>query len=310
MSNNQLVKRNAVAQGFCSPSNSWAFDPAWRSQLVEKLVAEIASTKDQNGALQAFLFHQRDPVLRQAVRYRLSGHCACTERFAWAYEVHDTNAATGMASALKAMVVADRLPAEVALELGTEASNVFLFERLFWDVRSKLGNDTWLRNFAAPDFQTPAATIADTRERVMLRTAFHEGWPGLRALLRGEPIDPQDGLEAIAKKIEVLAGQRALRYIQELDAAGAVPSEDDLKRFALLRSLRSREAATNTNDAEQRCTDFGRALVALVHRQDGDEIPKKQLKTISRYLPPDAGVLELTDTSDAGRRRRRAFSGA
>jgi hypothetical protein len=212
-----------------------------------------------------------------------------------------------MASALKAMVVADRIPKEIAQELGTTNENVVFFERLFWDIRPILGNESCLRAVVAPDWQAPAKSNEETRDRLMLRTALAEGWTGLRALLRGEPPSDEDG-EAVAKKIESIIGQRALRYLRELEASGSPANEDDLKRFAVLRSLRSREAVTNANEAEKKCIDFGRALVALVNRQEGDEVPEKSVKTVMRYLPV-AGEAGTDAGATEPRRRRRVTAG-
>jgi hypothetical protein len=284
--------------------SAWAFDPAWRSKAVEDCVAQLAVAEDQKSALQGYLFEERDPVLRQAVRFRLTGQSVCSDRFAWAYEAHDTNAETGMASALKAMVVADRFSEEIAQELGTTNENVVIFERLFWDIRPILGNESCLRAVVAPDWQAPTKSNEETRDRLILRTALAEGWAGLRALLRGEQPSDEDG-EAIAKKIQSMVAQRALRYLRELDASGAAESEDDLKRFLVLRSLRSREAVTSANESEQKCIDFGRAVVALVNHQEGNEVPEKSVKTVMRYLPV-SGEDDIDPPASEPRRRRRA----
>jgi hypothetical protein len=289
------------------PRSAWALDPAWRSKAVEECVAQLATGEDQKGSLQDYLFQERDPVLRQAVRFRLTGQSVCSDRFAWAYETLDTNARTGMASALKAMAVADRDPDEIAQELGTTAENVIIFERLFWDIRPILGNETCLRAVVAPDWQAPAMSIEETRDRLMLRAALAEGWPGLRALLRGEQPSDEDG-EVVARKIESIVSRRALRYLRELEASGSPANEDDLKRFAVLRSLRARETVTTAHEAEQRCIDFGRAVVALVNRQEGDEVSEKSVKTVMHYLPVGEGGSD-TSGSEPRRRRRVAAGG-
>ena len=220
--------------------HGWDYQPDWRLHVVESYLVAIAGAKDPGYALQQALWREPDPYVRQGLRYRFTGICVHQRAIAWAFRAFQENAQTGIASRIRAAVIADRFAEEISAMISVEPAAVIAFEKLFWDIRSCLGCDLWLETLVqAAEVEKPKS-IQATREAIWLRTALQEGWEGLeRMWFRKRGTDPKS-LDELAREIEGIAARRALRHMQQLEETGVPVSDDDVKRLAIL----SRRAGT------------------------------------------------------------------
>jgi hypothetical protein len=128
---------------------------------------------------------------------------------------------------------------------------------------------SWLKAAVTDAPQDGPFTPEIARERMFLRVAFDGG--GQR-------------LETTAQAIEAVTGRRALEFVRGLDRQAAPVTEDDLRRYLLARSMRSREAATTAYEQQTRTAEWGLGLVKLLSepRKNGDQ---KTIDGAARILP-------------------------
>ena len=123
--------------------DGWDYRPDWRTQQIDEYLAEIAKVTDRKDALQQILFRERDPVLRQGLRFRLHGACAGTAAFSWAVRCARDNTRSGVLSMVKAMVIAGLPRGLIAGELGTDAVDVLKSEVDLLLLGNVNTGDTW-----------------------------------------------------------------------------------------------------------------------------------------------------------------------
>jgi hypothetical protein len=225
--------------------HGWDYQPDWRLRLVESYLVDIASAKDRSDGLQDALWREPDPYIRQALRYRFTGICVHQPAIEWAFRVVQENEHTGLASRIRAAVIADRFPEEIATMISVEPALVVAFEKLFWDVRPHLGSELWLETLVENE---KPKSIQASRETVWLRTALHEGWEGLERLwLRRSSGTDAKSLDELAREIEGIAARRALRHMQQLEERDEPVSDDDLKRLVILSRRAGSASAIGAN---------------------------------------------------------------
>ena len=265
--------------------DGWDYQPDWRTRHVDAYLEQIAKAPDRKAALVEVVCSEKDPVVRQGLRHRMTGSCAATAAFAWAARCARDNTRTGVLSMLKAMVVAGLPTAAIASELGTTPFNVVIAERLHFDVRRYLQNRLWLRSTVIEPREERLSNPEQSRARMWMTVAFESGAERLLSVLRGGEDTSTETLETNAQRIEAITGRRALEFVRGLDRSGSVETEDDLKRFLLARSMRSREAATTASEQMTKIKDWGLALVRTLNEPNKASLDANTLQDAARMLP-------------------------
>lgn len=224
--------------------------PDWRNRVVERYLADIAKSPDGKSRLSEILFTEKDPFVRQFLRFRFDGRSVNAEAFNYAQGCRTRNRTTGAASTIKAMVVADRTPDEIAEELGTRRSNIVTFMKCFYDVRRYLGNEVWLRRIVMtlPDGMGEAEAL---RERRWLAAAYHREWEGVQQVVFGRVPSTTESIERMSRQLTASLGARAMEYIEDLQLSGVLPpkptSSAFLQHVMLRRDSRLARPTTETN---------------------------------------------------------------
>ena len=263
----------------------WDYGADWRLQQVDAYLGEIANTPDRKHALQQILYREKDPVIRQALRYRMVGGCAANTAFNWALQCARDNARTGLLSMLKAMVIAGMPPMQIAKELGTAPFNVMIAEKLFFDVRRYLQNRIWLNSSVITQGEKCILSPEAARERRWLSVASESGSERLLKVLRGGEDASDETLEMTAQKIESITGRRALEYVNSLERDGTALNEDDLKRYLMARTMRSREAATTASEQQNKIKEWGLSLVRMFDAPKGTVHDAKTIANAMNIVP-------------------------
>ena len=287
--------------------DGWNYAPDWRRQFIEEYLVEIAAAKDRGDALQRILWQEADPFIRQGLRYRFAGTCVNQRAISWAFRAVNENAQTGLASRIRAAVVADRFPEEIAELIHLEPAAVVAFEKLFFDARRYLGAELWLESVVQSSEDPRATTPQSARESIWLRTALHEGWDGLQRLwFRKSSGTDAKSLDQLAREIEGIAARRALLHMQNLEETGAPVSDDDLKRLVVL----SRRAASNSEAGKENAglADFYRKLLESVEGTMREQFPDST-KTAAMEIAIAQRMALPGPSGMPVRRRMRALSG-
>ena len=221
--------------------------PDWRNRVVAIYLADIAKAPDGKSRLTEILFTEKDPFVRQFLRFRYDGVSSNLAGFRYAAGCQARNAATGAASMIRAMLVADRTPDEIATELGTTKINIVTFMKVFFDVRRYLDNEVWLRSIAlAPPVEGVGEAEA-LRERRWLGAAYFRGWEGVEQVVFHRVPSTIESIESTSRQLTASLGARALEYVGDLQARGEAPSENDLRRFLAARNVEARQPPRETS---------------------------------------------------------------
>ena len=224
--------------------------PDWRNRVVELYLADIAKAPDGQRRLSEILYAEKDPFVRQYLRFRYDGVCSNAAGFRYAAGCCARNAATGAASTIRAMLVADRTPTEIAAELGSTRINITTFMKCFYDVRRYLGNEVWLRRIVMtpPDGMGEAEAL---RERRWLTAAYHREWEGVQQVVFGRIPSATESIETMSRQLTAALGSRALEYVGDLQASDKAPAEADLQRFLSARNIEARQPIRQTDDGNK-----------------------------------------------------------
>jgi len=220
------------------------YAPNWRDLQVGKYLETVAASAEPRCTLRDILWTEKDPFVRQFLRFRLDGRSANGEGFRYATGCVSRNRETGSASLIKAMLVADRTPEEIAAELGTKTQNVVTFAKIYFDIRRYLDKESWLRRIV---FQEPPEGIPQAealRERRWLAAAFHRGWPGVQQVALHQTPGNANEMEELSLRLKSTLASRALEFALDLEANDAPATEADLHRFIAVRSIQPDESAT------------------------------------------------------------------
>lgn len=215
------------------------YAPDWR----HKVVLEYLKVHADSGGTQSWeklLENERDVVVRQVIRYHLNAGCLICNSVRYAIRCQQQNGITGLASSIRAMVVAGFTFDEISAELKTSRRNILVFCWLYFDAERYLDYDVWLQSLLLRDF-CPGDSAARSRDRRLLRIAFNEGREGLaRALSPRRRCNPEDA-QALGNQVRHAVAARALEYVQNLDEDGVPTGPEDFNRHLMVSSSFSRD---------------------------------------------------------------------
>jgi hypothetical protein len=215
------------------------YSPDWRSQAAESYVGAILASADAPATLAEIQRTEKDPYVRQWVRFRHTGRCVAQGRFRYAAECAARNDATGASSLIKTLLIADRTYEEIAEELGTTRENIVAFAMIYFDVRRFLGNETWLQRMIFAEPMGSAFTPTQLRERRWLSLAFHRGWPGVQQVVLQRRLATNEEVQEQMLQIKAILTSLALEHAHDLESSGTQPSAVDLRCFLALRHSES-----------------------------------------------------------------------
>ena len=258
-SNEELILR--------SLNDGWDFRPDWRWRIAEQYVARCIATNDPV-LPQAILDAEKDPFVRQAFRFRMGLKAVNQKALSFAYRTQQQNKTTGLASMIRAMIVADRRVEEISAELHLSRENIVAFSRMFYDVECFLGAEAWIQSllFQETEGHNDAESV---RERRWLAIAFFDGWPGLEAALFSRTPPTQASIEKTRIAIQGALSSRALEYARNIQASGTAPTHEDLSRYAKIANVNTQKVEDKGIDA----TKFAKALLGVLENeaQDSDD---------------------------------------
>lgn len=208
------------------------YSPDWRHRVVlEHLKAYAASEKNQ--PWEKLLENERDVVVRQVVRYHLDGGCLIAEAVRYALRCQQSNSSTGLASSIRAMVLAGSTSDEIAAELKTSRRNILVFCWLHFDVERYLDQEVWLQSLLQRDF-CGGDSAARTRERRLMRIALCEGWTGIANALLPRRQKTSGDVKALADQVRYVVAERALEFVQDLNDNGVPAGPEDYNRHLMV----------------------------------------------------------------------------
>lgn len=281
------------------------YAPDWRTQIVQIYLADIAKAPDGKSRLTEILFTEKDPFVRQFLRFRFDGRSVNAEAFNYAQGCQTRNQTTGAASMIKAMVVADRTSDEIAEELGTKRINIVAFEKIFYDLRRWLDNEAWLLRIVSAEPPEGMGEAEALREKRWLSAAYHRGGAGVEQVVFHRVPKGTEAVEQLSQQLLASLGSRALEYVEELQLSGTRPSEADLRRFMAARNVQSQQPPT-APDSLMRATEWVRALHATMEEKAMEmESDDPELQIYRDMKAAREGAVQAPPL-----RRRRRFAGA
>jgi hypothetical protein len=280
------------------------YAPDWRHQVVQGLLVDVLKDKDQRTRMTAILDCERDPFIRQYLRFRYDGVAANADGFRYAVGCQARNAETAGASMIKAMIIADRTAEEIAEELGTRTQNIVTFGKIFFDVRRYLNNESWLRRIVLSAPTVGIGEIEATRERRWLAAAYHRGWPGVEQIVFHRIPSTPEAAEAITQALHTTLASRALEFVQDLDSSGTPPSQADLDRFLAASNVQPRQPQVDPNRANVMST-FLRGIHGELEKLADDSPADESLAAVRQMK-----AQRLNGLGPTPKRQRRRFAGA
>lgn len=156
------------------------YSPDWRYRVFQEQIVSIR----QNGGSKSreFLEREKDPYVRALIQLHRGIPTKLQNKLAYALRCNRYQATTRIAGRIKAMVIANRSPQEIAKQIGTSAANVTAFEKIFFDVRRYRRRRVWLKTICYPprDPCTPDYLREEVR---LMQVAYKRGWAGLQPLI-------------------------------------------------------------------------------------------------------------------------------
>jgi hypothetical protein len=210
-----------------SPKESSDYEPDWRRQCAELYRLKIEQADDPNQKVAEIWTKEPDELVPQLVLFHLNGPCLMNSAIHYAVNCWRSNFKTGIASRIKAMVVADFPAEEIAIEFGTETPNIWVLENLFFDVRQYRRHRGWLKTFC---FRPGEPTVEARTESRLLQLAITRGKRAVREALLDQVVASEhtrcpNAFTRFARN----AADRAAEYYLGLDALGEPASPADLK---------------------------------------------------------------------------------
>lgn len=212
------------------------YSPDWRHQVVTEYLKKCGASGTPT-FWEDILEGEKDVVIRQVVRFHL-GSSLIPNAVCYALGCQQHNSMTGAASNIRAMAMAGFTYEQIAAELKTSRRNIFIFCRLYFDVERYIGQETWLESLLRRDF-CGGDKAALTRERRLLKVAFHEGGTGLNLSLSSRRPKSSEDVQALADQVRYAVAARALDYVEGLNDSGAPPGPEDFARHLMIGSSHS-----------------------------------------------------------------------
>ena len=245
-----------------SLDDGWGYQAGWRSLIVEGYIAQCTDITDRK-KVDDILFSEKDPFVRQGFRHRMGLGAVNKNAIAFAYRTQRENKRTGLASMIRAMVIADRRVEEIAAGLHIARENVVAYSRLFFDVEPYLGVEVWLQSLVFQS-ETEGRDAAEVvRERRWMSIALYEGWEGLESALFNRTSPTKESVQKTRTAIQAALSSRALEYARTIQASGTAPTHEDLSRYTMV-------ADANTQKAEDKGLDavkFAKALFGVLENE-------------------------------------------
>jgi len=217
------------------------YTPDWRYCVVQNYLTDVMTTACHDARLAEILDTEKDPFIRQFLRFRFNGTAVNAAAFRYAVGCQERNPTTGAASMIKAMLVTGRTSEEIAVELGTQTRNIAAFAKIFFDVRRYLGNKAWLQRVVFSEPPEGMGEAEATRERRWLAAAYHRGWQGVEQVVFHRTTGKVDSVEALSVRLHETLASRALEFALDLETSGVAASETDFRRFLAARNTQSRQ---------------------------------------------------------------------
>lgn len=217
------------------------YAPAWRDLVVQNHLADVVAQENSRDRLAEILDAEPDPFVRQYLRFRYDGNAANEAGFRYAIGCQSRNAETGAASMIRAMILADRTPEEIAVELGTQPFNVVTFGKVFFDVRRYLDNESFLSRIVFAERSKDMGEAEALRDKRWLAAAFHRGWAGVEQVVFHRTAATAASIEELTMRLQSTLASRALEFTLELETSGVAATEADLARFLAARNTPARQ---------------------------------------------------------------------
>jgi hypothetical protein len=217
------------------------YEPDWRHTVAEYYLVEIGKAQDFSKKLAAIWVAEPDEYVLQLLLFHLNGPCTIGPSIDYAIRCLQSNPRTRIASQIKAMIVAEFHYEEIAMHIGTTASNVEVFANLFFDVERYRHRRTWLRSVCFPTLEG-GATPESLSEAGLLKLAFNRGARGIREALFTSPyVDPVGKRwgrsPTLFRQMAAVAAERASEFYLALDKSGVPPTSFDLEVLITLSKL-------------------------------------------------------------------------
>lgn len=123
-------------------------------------------------------------------------------------ESADVQAAVKDRALVRAFVLADTAPEEIADTLDLQAETIRLYEHLSWDVRSRLTKRAWLHNHVFGESMLSTTSVLDF-ERLCLLMVYRHGAEGLRRMLFLRPMTHQEFVDEMREQLRVDMASKA-----------------------------------------------------------------------------------------------------
>jgi hypothetical protein len=238
------------------------YSPDWRHQVVAEYLRKHAA----NGGSQTWeqlLSEERDVVIRQVVRYHL-GSSLIPEAVRYALGCQQHNDLTGMASNIRAMAMAGCTYDQIANEVDASRRNIFVFCRLHFDVERYIHNESWLESLLRRDL-CGGESQARSRERRLLRSAFHKGLNGVISQLAPRQSRTPEEIQELGDQVRYAVAARAMEYIEILNESGTPLGPEDFNRHAMISASADRNPMAR--DQNQQGMEMVAWLVEAAERE-------------------------------------------
>ncbi len=221
------------------------YSPDWRSRVVAECLKTHAAT---GASSEELLKGERDVVIRQVVRYHL-GSSLVPEAVRYALGCQQHNNLTGMASNIRAMALAGMTYDQMAKEVVTSRRNIFVFCRMYFDIERYIHNELWLESLLRRDF-CGGENQAKSRERRLLKSAFHKGLDGVVHLLSARQSRTPEEILELSDQVRYAVAARAMEYIEDLNDGGLPPGPDDFNRHLMVSAAATKNPVQEDRDHE------------------------------------------------------------
>ncbi|MCX6847589.1 MAG: hypothetical protein NTY98_01585 [Verrucomicrobia bacterium] len=223
------------------------YSPDWRHQVVADYLKKHAASGGSQSWVQ-LLGDERDVVIRQVVRFHL-GSSLIPEAVRYALGCQQHNGLTGIASNIRAMALAGMTYDQMAKEVVTSRRNIFVFCRMYFDIERYINNETWLESLLRRDF-CGGENQAKSRERRLLKSAFHKGLDGVVHLLSARQSRTPEEILELSDQVRYAVAARAMEYIEDLNDGGLPPGADDFNRHLMVSAAAAKNPVQDDRDHE------------------------------------------------------------
>ena len=209
-----------------SPAESPDYSPAWRHELLQRIVLQVTGDANQPSAVEKILAKERDFYVRELVRHEFNLSCRLSMGLDYAFACQATRMSNRSAAIIRAMTVAGCDASEIAREIGTALVNVRIYQKVFWDVAPYLTSRSWLKMLCSSQARQSEPEYLRV-ERRWLQLAL-QGWPVLAQVISPRrSIKPQSGLDQLTELLRMCLC-RAADFGRQLEYTGLSPAIHDV----------------------------------------------------------------------------------